>query len=244
MLKRAIGRGCRAAPATKSTAQQPDQRTTSNVGTRRSGTTSPLRRLWARLQNVDLDLLRPDLFCLRELHFEHPVAEGRRHSPRLHWHWQLDCALELPVGALDVVGVVVLQLLAELALTSHREQIAGNRGRYVLLPDTRQLEVQEEIILRLVHVDNRHPNAAARSRRSGRRTTEEAVEQPVHLALDISEGTPRSMKVPSGRQRSIAMADPPCSLDIASLPAGLNSIDVSARAVALARAVARASRGL
>src|SRR5256885_679752 len=93
MLKRAIGRGCRAAPATKSTAQQPDQRTTSNVGTQRSGT-------------------------------------------------------------------------------------------------TRQLEVQEEIILRLVHVDNRHPNAAARSRRSGRRTTEEAVEQPVHLALDISEGLP------------------------------------------------------
>src|SRR3989442_15415412 len=81
MLKRAIGRGCRAAPATKSTAQQPDQRTTSNVGTRRSGTTSPLRRLWARLQNVDLDLLRPDLFCLRELHFEHPGAEVRAHSP-------------------------------------------------------------------------------------------------------------------------------------------------------------------
>src|SRR2546426_8238958 len=70
MLKRAIGRGCRAAPATKSTAQQPDQRTTSNVGTRRSGTTSPLRRLWARLQNVDLDLLRPDLFCLQELHLD------------------------------------------------------------------------------------------------------------------------------------------------------------------------------
>src|SRR5437899_4424621 len=188
MLKRAIGRGCRAAPATKSTAQQPDQRTTSNVGTRRSGTTSPLRRLWARLQNVDLDLLRPDLFCLRELHFEHPVAEGRRHSPRLHWHWQLDRALELSVGALDVVGVVVLQLLAELALTSHREQIAGNRERDVLLPYTRDFEVQDEIIVRFVHVDDRHPDSASCSSRSRRRTAEETVEQSVHLALDITEG--------------------------------------------------------
>src|SRR5205823_8257091 len=119
------------------------------------GVTPPFQHLiltsFTRLQHVDLDFLWPDLFRLREFHFEHPVAVGGRHSPRLHVHWQLDGALELPVGALHVMVVVVAQLLVELALTLHREQIASNRKRYFLLPNTRQLEIQDEIVLRLVH---------------------------------------------------------------------------------------------
>src|SRR5207249_9794558 len=125
--------------------------------------------------------------------------------------------------------VVVVQLLVELALTRHREQITSNRKRYFLLPNTRRLEIQDEIVLRLVHVDDRHPDSAFRSGRGSQGTTEEAVEQSVHLALDVTEGLPslhkRSKRTPTldrhGRSSLLC--------DVASLPAGLKRIVMSAR---------------
>src|SRR5439155_12828724 len=37
-----------------------------------------------RLLHADLDVFRPDLFRLRQLHFEDPVPVGCRHLPGLH----------------------------------------------------------------------------------------------------------------------------------------------------------------
>src|SRR5436309_3721520 len=190
-----------------------DERTTEHDPKRERGVMTPsfqhlLFTSFTRLQHVDFDFLRPDLFCLWEPHFEHPVAESRCHSARLDRHGQLDRALKLSVGALDVVGVVVLQFLAELALTSHREQIAGNRQRDVLLPYTRDFEVQDEIVVRFVHVDDRHPDSASCSSRRRRRTAEDTVEQSVHLALDITEG----LSLRESPKGPIAMANPPCRL--------------------------------
>jgi hypothetical protein len=131
----------------------------------------------------------------------------------------LDRALELSVGTLDVVGVVVLQLLTKRPITSHREQIAGNRQRDVLLPYTRDFEVQDEIVVRFVHVDDRHPDSASRSSRARRGTAEEAVEQSVHLALDITEGLSLH-ESPKGTPTLDRHGTTSLSFDVTSLPAG------------------------
>jgi hypothetical protein len=84
--------------------------------------------------------------------------------------------------------VFVAQLLVELTLALHREHVARDRQRDILLSHTWELEFQDELVVRVVHVDDRHPESAARSGRGGCRTAEEVVEESVHLALDIAEG--------------------------------------------------------
>ena len=79
--------------------------------------------------------------------------------------------------------ILVLQLLVERALTLHGEQVARDRKRDILLAHPRQLDVQHELVLRLVHVEHGRPRA--RACRGGDRPPEEAVEEAVHLALDI-----------------------------------------------------------
>jgi len=56
---------------------------------------------------------------------------------------------------------LVREVAVDLALPPHRQQIAGDRQGYVLLADPRKLKVQNEIILGLVHVQDRCPHANA-----------------------------------------------------------------------------------
>src|SRR5207247_8656979 len=92
--------------------------------------------------------------------------------------------------ALGIVVVVVLQLLIERARALEREEIARNRERHVLLTHARKLKGQNEVILRLIHVEGGHPDPAPRPRHDGRRTTEEAAAQPVHTPLEVSKRLP------------------------------------------------------
>src|SRR3989441_9206491 len=77
--------------------------------------------------------------------------------------------------------------------------IARDRERHVLLTHARKLKGQNEVILRLIHVEGGHPDPAPRPRHDGRRTTEEAVEQHIHLALDVSKRLPT---LQGGRKRT------------------------------------------
>src|SRR5262249_19650879 len=72
-----------------------------------------------------------------------------------------------------------------------RQQVTRDGHARVLLADTGELEDDEQVVLRLVHVDQRGPEALARRRRG--RSPEKAVEQSIHLALDVGwvpEGLP------------------------------------------------------
>src|SRR2546422_1085370 len=62
-----------------------------------------------------------------------------------------------------MVGVIVLRLLIERSLALHREHIVRDRERHILLAHAWKLEAQNEVILRLVHVHDRHPDPALRS---------------------------------------------------------------------------------
>src|SRR5206468_6147338 len=130
-----------------------------------------------RLDDVDLDRLGLDLVRLRELHFEDSVAVRRLHLLGLHGHRQLDAALELPVDALDVMDALVLGLTVECALAPHGQQVPHDRQGHILLRDTRQLEIQHEIVLGLMEVENRCPRPHRRPGRRGSRPSQETVEQ-------------------------------------------------------------------
>src|SRR6267142_2160409 len=138
-----------------------------------------------RLNDVALDRLGLDLVRLRELHFEDSVAVRRLHLLGLHGHRQLDAALELPVDALDVMDALVLGLTVECALALHGQQVPYDRQGHILLRDTRQLEIQHEIILGLMHVENRCPRPHRRPGRRGSRPSQETVEQAVDLSLYV-----------------------------------------------------------
>src|SRR6266566_3086822 len=138
-----------------------------------------------RLHDVDLDRLGLHLFRFRQLHFEHPVAVRRLHLVGLHGHRQLHAALELPVNPLDVMDALFLGLTVERPLALHGQQISRDRQGYVLLRDTWKHEIQHEVILRLMHVEDRCPGPHRRSSRGGGRPSEETVEQAVHLSLYV-----------------------------------------------------------
>src|SRR2546430_1268345 len=151
----------------------------------RRGPRWPLRSSpW--LEDVDLDFLRLELFGLRQPDLQDAVPVGRLHTVGLHGHRQLDQPLELSVGPLDVEEILLLDLLLEAPLTLDREQVARDRHGHVLLIDPRQLERQDEVVLRGVHVHGWRPHPPARSRR----TTNEAVEEAVHLTLDVLNTKP------------------------------------------------------
>src|SRR5512132_1144806 len=147
----------------------------------------PARLPWPPdLEDVDLDLFRLQLFRLRQPDLQHAVAIGRLHFVGLNGHRQLHQALELPVRALEVQERLLLQLLLEPALASDGQQIPRDRHGHVLLVYARDLDREHEVVLGLVHVHERRP-LTPRLTGPGGGTREEAVEQPVHLTLDVAE---------------------------------------------------------
>src|SRR5437879_4472659 len=113
-----------------------------------------------------------------------------------------------------MVGVIVLRLLIERSLALHRKHIVRDRERHILLAHAWKLEAQNEVILRLVHVHDRHPDPALRARGDGPRTSEEAVEQPIHLAPDLGERVPLLHRSRKGTPTS----DPHTQLLLPRLP--------------------------
>src|SRR6267142_137522 len=135
--------------------------------------------------DIDLDRLGLHFFRLREPDLEYSVAVGRLHLLGLHRHRKLDAALELSIGALDVVGALVPDVAADLALTLDRQQVARDRHGHIFLAHARKLEIQNQVVAGLVHVENRRPHRYARSSRGGRGPPEEALEEAVDLSLNV-----------------------------------------------------------
>src|SRR5207249_3550804 len=134
------------------------------------------------LADVDLDRLGLHFLRLRQLDLEYPVTIGRLHLLRLYGHRQPHAALELPVDSLDVASVLALGVASERTLTLHGQQVLGDRQRHVLVLDPRQLELEHEVVLGLVHVDSRRP-AAYIGR--GCRSPQEASEEAIDLLLNV-----------------------------------------------------------
>src|SRR6267142_1266355 len=74
---------------------------------------------------------------------------------------------------------------ADLALTLDRQQVARDRHGHILLAHARKLEIQNQVVAGLAHVENRRPHRYTRSSRGGRGPPEEALEEAVDLSLNV-----------------------------------------------------------
>ena len=156
-----------------------------------------------RLQNVDLDFLRFDFFRLRQPDLQDAVPVRCLHLVGLDRNGKSDRALEFPVHPLEAVIGIVRLLAPPLALALDGQQVAGDRDTDFLLPYARNLERDVEVILRLVHVDQRDPQTITGRHRC--RAAEETVEEAIHLLLDVRETFHLTCDPPNGRQRSSDM---------------------------------------
>src|SRR5262249_13752345 len=137
------------------------------------------------LDYVDFDRLRLPLFGFRKLHCQDAVSIGRLYLVGLNGHRQLYAALELSVDPLGTIRVLIRELTIRGALALQGQQVAGDRQRYVLITDARKLEVQNHLILGLVHIENGCPGPHSRARSGNRWRTDEGTEDPLPLFLNV-----------------------------------------------------------
>src|SRR5918998_1219849 len=138
---------------------------------------------------ADRDALHPALRLRAPGHGdgEHPVAEGGRHLVRVDIRAKLQGALEPAVPALAVHGVAALALL----LAAEGQDAVVQRDLEVLLLEARQLGDDLHLLLGLadLHVrPGRRPAERGCCGAGAAEEAEEAVEHPVHLALQREEG--------------------------------------------------------
>src|SRR5262245_56088570 len=83
------------------------------------------------------------------------------------------------------MDALVLGVTVESALAPDGQQVPGDRQRDILLADARELEAQDELVFGLSHVEDRRPTPHSQMVGRRNRPAQEAVEQAVHLSLNV-----------------------------------------------------------
>ena len=79
----------------------------------------------------------------------------RLHRSRIHRLWQRERARKAAIAPLDPVEVLFLFVLLELALTFHRQRLVLHLNVQVFLLDSRDLQLQHQLLRVLVYIHRR-----------------------------------------------------------------------------------------
>src|SRR5215213_6410344 len=137
---------------------------------------------------ADLYAGRLRLGRLWDPHLEDALVEVRLDLPGVDTLWQGQRAREVAEGTFDPVVPLALLLVLGLPLTGDRQDVVLDLDVDVVLGQARKIAPEHEVVLGLEQIHRRNP---APGRPVGGATIEEAVEEPVHVALQRVELTNR-----------------------------------------------------
>src|SRR5512144_1855497 len=158
-------------------------------------------------------------------HGQEPVLDSRGHPGRVHRRRQAQAADEDPAGAL---GVMIARLGLPALLPLDREQTVLQGDLDVLPLQARHLEGRHQAVPGLGDVEARDPVPQGRQLRA--LEPRDAIEQPIHLALQALDSRPRHQPAHHGD----VLLGQNCNAGATGRPPSIRA--VTARAVATAEA--------